>query len=134
MSAQATTTRLARRRIHPSRYAAALGGEREVLSALHQVARPIEGSLDVGEARVEGREAEADDVGLAEIGPYAGSLDERLADLPALLVGDRDVPAAAGRIARRDQREAERRQPRVVQLDRVGRQRPRLRRDPLDAR
>src|SRR3954451_24004234 len=119
MSAQAAT-RLTRRRIHPSRYAAALRGEREVLGTLHQVARASERGLDVGEARVERREAEADNVRLAEVGPHAGPLEERLTALPALRVCDGDVPAAAGGVARRDQAESERREPRVVQLDRIG--------------
>src|SRR4051812_46461393 len=127
-------TRLARRRIHPSRYAAALGGEREVLLALHQRPRAVQRGVDVGEAAVERCEAETDDVRLAEVGPDAGPLDQRRADLPALRVGDRDVAAAAGGVAWRDQREAQRSEPRVVALDGESGQRPRLGRDPLDAR
>src|SRR3954467_809033 len=98
MSAQAAT-RQARRRIHPSRYAAALRGEREVLGTLHQVARASERGLDVGEARVERREPEADNVRLAEVRQHAGPLDERLTDLPALRVCHRDVSAPAGGVA-----------------------------------
>jgi hypothetical protein len=50
-------------------------------------------------------------------GTTAGALDERPADRPGVGVAERDVPAAAGGVARRGQREPQRRQPGVVGLD-----------------
>src|SRR3954470_6310999 len=103
MSARAA--RAARRRIRSSRYAAALGGKREMLLALDQLACALERGVDVGKAAVERREAQANDVRRAEVGQDAGPLDQRLADLPALRMGERDVAATASRIARRDEPE-----------------------------
>ena len=105
-----------------------------MLAALHQRAGAVEGVEDVDEAGVERREAEAHHVGRAEVWQHPGALDQRAADPPALGVGERDVPAAAGGVARRVEAKAERREPRVVQLDRERGQRPGLVGDPGDAR
>ncbi len=58
------------------------------------VARALRGLDDVGEARVEGGEGEADDVRAPEVRDDARPLDERAADPPGLRVAQRDMPAA----------------------------------------
>ena len=97
-----------------------------MLAALDEPARSLDDLGDVGRARVERREAEADRVWSAEVRDDARALDQGAADAPRLLVSERDVRAAPGRVARRAEREAERCEPLVVELDRVLGQRSRV--------
>jgi hypothetical protein len=102
-----------------------------------EVARAARRLDHVGVARVERREREADQAAAvvgAEVGDHGGALDERPADRPGVGVAERDVPAAAGGVARRGQREPQRRQPGVVGLDEQVGQRPGLRGDRRHAR
>ena len=90
----------------------------EVRARGDELARALEGVVDVGEARVERREAEAQDVGLAEVGQRrrpARSARGRSATPRggAARRGRRGAPASRGRA----EREAQRREPRVVQRD-----------------
>ena len=80
----------------------------------------------VGVAGVERRDAEPDGIRAAEVGDDAGAVDQRARDLPGLRVAQRDVGAARGGVARRAEREAERREPGVVQGDDQLGQRDRL--------
>ena len=89
----------------------------------------------VDEAGVERREAEADRVGRAEVGDDVRALDERPADRARRRGGAATTcaPRRCG-VARRAEREAERRQPRVVEVDRELGERAALARTPVDAR
>ena len=70
----------------------------------------------------------------AEVRDDVGALDQRAADRPRLRVVQGHVRAAPRRVARRAEREAERRQPLVVQADQRARSERSTSRERLDAR
>ena len=84
--------------------AAAAGVDLALLAALDQAPQAVERVPDVDEAGVERRDAEPDRVRAAEVGDDVRALDQRAADRPGLVVADRDVRAAARRVARRAER------------------------------
>src|SRR4051812_1436464 len=61
--------------------------------ALHDRRHPVDADPDVLEAEIERGEAEADDVGRAEVADHAGG-DQRLADFEGVGVAEGDVAAA----------------------------------------
>jgi hypothetical protein len=89
-----------------------------VLASLDEIAQPLEGVVDVREARIQRRQAEADRVGAAEVRDHPGTLDQGPADRPRLGVGEAHMPPAPGRVARAGELEAERGQVLVAQVDR----------------
>ena len=96
--------------------------EQPVLAALDERAQAVERVPDVGEARVERRDAEPDRVGPAEVGHRRRRARSARGMIGhASRVAQRDVRAAARRVARRAEREAERRQPGVVRARRSAR-------------
>ena len=77
---------------------------------------PLDGIEDVDEARVERREAESQEVRRPEVSDHVAG-DQRLHHRVGVLVGEGDLAAAQGGIARAGERQAEAGAARFDQLD-----------------
>ena len=80
------------------------------------MAQSAHGLVNVGKRGVNGRNPQANVVGFAKVGDDAHFVDERLADAPAVVVPQRDVRTALGRIFWRIEPETKWSQPFAPQL------------------